>query len=105
MRDRVFEAFVGEIEKMGFLASQLARLGASKAARTAAGKAMAGKAMTKTVPKVTPKQGLLKRIVKNPTVRGAASSIGTGLAFTVPGMIMQPRPPKERPQPITSGLR
>lgn len=86
MRDRIQEAFVDELEKIGVAGLVL------KGAATGISKKVA-------------KQGLLKGIIKNPTVRGAASSLGQASMWTLPSLAMQPRPPKERPKPDTGGLR
>lgn len=101
MRDRIQEAFVDELEKMGYLGM------AAKAVKATAGKALGGAATgmsRKAAAGVTAKQGLLKRVIKNPTVRGATSSLGQAAMWTLPSALMQQRQPREKPQPVTGGL-
>jgi hypothetical protein len=99
VREKIAESMIDELEKIGYLGL------ATKATKAVAGKALKGAATGYRGAKPTGvKQGLLKRVIQNPTVRSAASSVGTGLAFTLPGMAMQPKQPTSK-EPVTGGLR
>lgn len=85
MNEKIAEAMVDEMMKIGI------------APLVAAGLAVKGAQVAK-------KTGLLKSIIKHPTVRSAASTAGQAAAWTAPSLLMRPKPPKERPLPVKSGV-